>query len=432
MSASLKNLIAVTCWLLILVVEVAWSGDDKEKIVAIEFQGNNKTNRRVLVQELEIQVGDPFKEEILERSRQNIMDLGLFKMVEASYSKTDDGIKILIVVDEKKFWYLIPVLSRGSDGDLTYGMRLQMDNLFGLNNGLTLRAKRRDLQDTDIQVEETLEVEYYYPRFYGSTFDLSFIYDFDQADIEEQRDSLSGNYFRERESFGINLAKWITTKGPSKGKRVTLGIRADEYDHEFLEGDPDLFTDTTVNSLVLGLEHIDVVDHGNFRSGLHYGFGLEKADELLESTTTHTSYSFFYRRYMPLNTKINSNLNFQGRLGYITESIFGDATYRITGGTAVRGYERDSIEGNSFYIGNLEYLRPFPNKETLRGAAFIDVGDAFENPDDFSLDDPKFGVGVGLRWKIRLFVRTDLRLDIAQGLGNDGETRFYAGTNSTF
>ena len=61
MSASLKNLIAVTCWLLILVVEVAWSGDDKEKIVAIEFQGNNKTNRRVLVQELEIQVGDPFK-----------------------------------------------------------------------------------------------------------------------------------------------------------------------------------------------------------------------------------------------------------------------------------------------------------------------------------------------------------------------------------
>ena len=49
-----------------------------------------------------------------------------------------------------------------------------------------------------------------------------------------------------------------------------------------------------------------------------------------------------------------------------------------------------------------------------------------------SLDEPKFAVGVGLRWKIRLFVRTDLRLDFAQGLGSDGETRIYAGTNSTF
>jgi outer membrane protein assembly factor BamA len=432
MSASLKLFTAPICCLLLLMVEAPQASDDQEKIVVIEFEGNNKTSRQVLVQEMEIRPGDPFNEEVLERSRQNIMDLGLFKTVEAISSKTTGGMKVLIVVDEKKFWYLIPVLSRGSDGDITYGVRLQMDNLFGLNNGLTVRAKRKDFQDTDIQIEETLEVEYYYPRFYGTTFDLRFVYDFDQADIEEQRGMLSGDYFRERESFGINLSKWITTKGPSKGKRVTLGIRADDYDHEFLGGDPDLFTDTTINSLIAGLEHIDVVDHGNFRSGLHYGLGLEKADKLLGSTTTRTSWSFFYRRYKPLNTKVSSNLNFQGRLGYISESIFGDATYKITGGTTIRGYLRDSIEGNSFYIANLEYLRAFPNKETIRGAAFVDVGDAFENPDDFSLDEPKFAVGVGLRWKIRLFVRTDLRLDIAQGLGSDGETRVYAGTNSTF
>ena len=102
------------------------------------------------------------------------------------------------------------------------------------------------------------------------------------------------------------------------------------------------------------------------------------------------------------------------------------------GGTTLRGYERDSIEGNTYYLGNIEYLRQIRSEENLRVAAFFDIGDASNELSGINFRDPKVAVGIGLRWKIQSFVRTDIRIDVAKGLGDDGETRVYAGTRATF
>lgn len=398
----------------------------------IEIEGNEKTIPEVIKRELIIEPGDEFDAIKIETSRQNIMDLGLFHSVKARSRKTPEGIEVTFVVDEKRFWYFVPLFSRGSDGDITWGVRLQMDNLFGKNNELTVRAKRKDFEDTDIQVEKTLEVGYRYPRIFGSQYDLQLDFDYDEADIEEERDNLRGDYLREKVSYGLSIAKWITTSGPSKGLRASLGFRSDDFDHTFLRGDPNLFSNVTVNSLVFGMENINVEDKGLYRNGRHYGLYSEFASLAIGSDISHTSHNIFYRRYRSLNPDKRSNFNFQIRAGAISSSVFGDATYSITSGSTVRGYARDSIEGNAFYYTNIEYLRGVPGKETLRAAAFIDGGDAFDRLSDFSFSDPKVGIGVGFRWKIRSFVRTDLRIDIAHGLGNSGETRVYAGTRATF
>ena len=403
------------------------SGIDK-----IEIQGNDKTIPDVIKRELIIEPGDEFDAIKIETSRQNIMDLGLFHSVKARSRRTPEGVEVTFVVDEKRFWYFVPLFSRGSDGDITWGVRLQMDNLFGKNNELTVRAKRKDFEDTDIQVEKTLEIGYRYPRIFGSQYDLQLDFDYDEADIEEQRDNLQGDYLREKISYGMSVAKWITSTGPSKGLRASLGFRSDDFDHTFLEGDPNLFSDITVNSIVFGLENIDIEDRGLYRNGKHYGLKSEFASAALSSDVTHTSHNVFYRRYRSLNPVKRNNLNFQLQAGTISNSLFGDATYSITGGSSVRGYTRDSIEGNTFYYANFEYLHGVPGKETLRAAAFIDGGDAFDRLSNFSFSDPKVGIGVGLRWKIRSFVRTDLRIDLAHGLGSSGETRVYAGTKATF
>ncbi len=405
---------------------------DNTEIMRIDVEGNDKTDIQVINQELIIREGDEFDPEKMELSRQNIMDLGLFRSVEVDRRETPEGVEITFQVDEKRFWYVVPVFSRGSDGDITWGVRLQMDNLFGRNNELTMRAKQTDLKDTDIQEEKTLELEYFYPRLFGSAYDLRIQYDYDEADIEERRENLAGDYLREKETFGASISKWLSEKGPSKGMRMTLGFRSDTYDHEFLRGDPNLFSDLTVNSIVGGIEYIDVLDHGSYRSGTHYGLQVEQANSLLNSDRTITTQNLFMRRYIPLDKERRHNLNFQLKLGTTSESLFGDATYQITGGTAVRGYQRDSIEGNAYYLGNLEYLRPVGERENLRSAYFIDVGDAFDDFGDFTLRNPKFGIGAGLRWKIRSFVRTDIRIDVAHGLGSEGETKVYAGTRATF
>ncbi len=403
-----------------------------EGIDQIEIEGNAKTSQDVIKRELVIGAGDEYDAIQIETSRQNIMDLGLFHSVKARSEMTPEGVEVTFIVDEKRFWYVVPVFSRGSDGDITWGARLQMDNLFGKNNELTVRAKRKDLQDTDIQTQESLEIAYRYPRIFGSQYDFNVNLEYDEADIEEERINLQGDYLREKVSWGFSLSKWITTTGPSKGLRASLGLRVEDFDHTFLRGDPNLFSDVTVNSIVFGLEDIDVEDRGLYRSGRHYGLKTEFANEVIGSDITHTSHNLFYRQYKPLDPKTRTNLNLQIQFGTITESVFGDPTFSITSGSTVRGYARDSIEGNTFYYANIEFLRGVPNKETLRAAAFIDFGDAFESVSDFTLGNPKFGIGVGLRWKIRSFVRTDLRVDLAHGLGNEGETRIYAGTRATF
>ena len=237
---------------------------------------------------------------------------------------------------------------------------------------------------------------------------------------------------RDKTSWGIRLSKWLSENGPSKGSRLTLGFRSDDYDHTYLRGDPNLYFDLKVNSLIGALENIDVVDHGTYRSGSRYGIQVELAQEPWGSETTQSTQYLFYRRYLPINEAKRHNLNFQLQMGYTSSSLFGASTYQITGGTAIRGYQRDSIEGNSYYVGNVEYLRPVGKREHLRSAIFLDAGDAFDKFGEFTFRDPKVGIGVGLRWKIRAFVRTDLRLDIAQGLGDDGETKIYAGTRATF
>lgn len=408
------------------------STEKRDTIISIEIEGNAKTVEQVINQELVIKEGGEFDPEDIELSRQNIMDMGLFRSVEATTTRTPEGVEVTFVVDEKRFWYLVPVFSRGSDGDITWGARLQMDNLFGKNNNLTLRAKKKKFKDTDIQTENTIELEYSYPRILGSAYDIGIQFDYDEADIEEERGELEGDYYRERFSVGFKIFKWLTTTGPSKGYRMALGLRSDDYDHEYLGGDPGLFTDLRVNSLIAGMEYINVIDHGAYRSGLHYGFQVEAAASVFGSDAVYALHNLFYRKYNSLDPDKRSNLNIQGRFGNMTDSIFGDSTFQVTGGTSIRGYRRDSIEGDTFYIANFEYLRGVGNRENLRWAGFVDVGNAFQDLTELSFSDPKVGAGVGLRWKIRSFVRTDLRLDIAQGLGSDGDTRVYAGTHATF
>ena len=401
-------------------------------IQEIRFEGNEHTRDVVLQNELSIEVGDSVTAEDLERSRQHILDLELFKSVKVSQTQEDNGIVVTFTVDEKRFWYVVPAFSRGSDGDITYGARLQMDNLFGLNKVLSIRARKKELKNTDIQSQESVDIEYKYPRVFSSKYDLQLRAELNDSDIEEERNGENGIFLREQVNFGLSLSRWLTTTGPSKGWRGSLGFEIDDYDHTFIAGNPDLFFDAQINALSANVEYIDITNHEYYRSGRQFGYHLLVSSDNLGSDVSFTAHSLFYRQYIPLNHRKYTNLNIQVRAGYTTRSIFGDATYQVASGRTIRGYERDSIEGNAFYFANVEYLTPLFGKHSLRGAVFLDAGDAADSIHDLDFSDVKFGTGVGLRWKIRSFVRTDIRIDIASGLNDGGETKVFAGTRTTF
>jgi outer membrane protein assembly factor BamA len=115
----------------------------------------------------------------------------------------------------------------------------------------------------------------------------------------------------------------------------------------------------------------------------------------------------------------------------VNESLFGEPAFDLGGASGLRGYPRERVEGDAFVVANLEFITPISRLDALRGVVFADAGSVLGEPDETGLVT---SAGVGLRAKLRAFVRVDLRLDVAHGFdgSREGQTRVYAGSEATF
>ena len=162
---------------------------------AIEFRGNDTTQDLIMLQEINLVVGEMASDAAIEYSRQSIMDLGLFKRVSADLeARGGKGKSLIITVIEKRYLLILPRLSRSGDGDWSYGAKFQWDNLYGKNRRLQFGYRRKDLKNSDIEQEDRLELEYYLPRLWGSQFNLEYVLRSEDIEIDETRDELSGRY----------------------------------------------------------------------------------------------------------------------------------------------------------------------------------------------------------------------------------------------
>jgi translocation and assembly module TamA len=75
--------------------------------------------------------------------------------------------------------------------------------------------------------------------------------------------------------------------------------------------------------------------------------------------------------------------------------------------------KRQSIGGEHKIVGSVEIERDFPYN--LRGAVFVDTGNAFSD-----WDTPlEYSVGLGLRWRLPMLL---IGVDVAQALSESGKS----------
>ncbi len=400
-------------------------------VSAIEFRDNETTRPSTLLQELTFQAGDTVSDEEIERGRQSIMNLGLYKRVSADLEARDGDTVLIYTVSEKRYLLILPRLSRSGDGDWSYGARVRWDNVGGRNHRLDIGFRRKDLKDADIEREDQVSIEYLTPRVWGSPWDLGFEFRDEDIEIDEERGDLEGRYEQEVSSLRVDFGRWLHETGPSQGWRLDGQLRYEDYNNDYLSGDPGLYFDTRVVTLSAGIEYQHVTDLLYSRVGRHFGYGVESASDDYGSESSFVRHAAFYRRYMHVTDREHTNINYQLRYGTSSGSIFGDPSYSLGGNSTMRGYDRDSLEGESYFIANVEFLTPMFGHKTLRGAVFTDIGGAFEDSASFKPSELEVGVGVGIRYKLRSFVKTDLRLDIAHGI-ESGETKVYGSTDTPF
>ncbi|MCG5534474.1 BamA/OMP85 family outer membrane protein [Ectothiorhodospira mobilis] len=422
-------------WVGLLLLMFGASGTGAQEAVVVDsirFEGNEVTREQVLRQELLFREGDPLDREVVEETRQALMNLGLFQSVQARVETRGETAAVVYHLEEKYYFFPLPRLSRTSDGDVRYGGDLRFDNFLGLNQRLRLLLEWEDAgSDASAEGSRRLDLSYEVPRLPGSAWGVA-------LDVKDEHLNESGAdepehvpYDESIQRLGVSVSRWLDRRGPSSGWRAGLGVAWEQRRYERLQVPgpiPDGARDITWTG---SLRYTDVTDLGVRREGVAYGAGLSWGSPALGSSRGHQSLSLDYRAYRALGEgPLPSNLNYRMRLALASGSPFGGEPHSLGGSDQLRGYPRDYRKGDVLALLNTEYLRPVLGNPELRAVGFVDVGGVWPRR-HVDLSDLHAGVGVGLRINLKWFVRTNLRLDYAYGI-DARDSKVYAGTSHTF
>lgn len=415
---------------------LARQGDtDGGWVEEIRFVGNEKTKPRIMRQEIVINEGDPADPEKIERSRQAIMDLGLFKSVDARLLPGENGQILEFAVSEKIYVIPLPQLDRSEDGEVSYGGRLTVDNLAGLNQRLRLTYEVLSGGFASDRTVHSADVSYRYPRVAGTHYGLGMSFE-RSVSPETTKDGLGdtvAEHDRISNEVSIGLSRWLSHEGPSQGWNVGFSTfwRYLLFDQQF--GAPLDRAPEKAVGFSFDIGYTRVHDYLFSRKGLEYGLVSEHGLVAMGSDTPYSRNYVYYRHYFPLGPpQRHRNLNLQLRFGGTGGEVpIADFPYVLGGSRDLRGYDKDTIGGRSFFVVNFELLAPLWGHNAARGVVFADVGNAYDDNRLLDFGDLESSLGFGLRYKLKSFVDFQLRVDLSYAFGLE-RRKVYVGSKNTF
>jgi len=399
-------------------------------ITAIHFHGNRVTREKILIQEMLIAVGDVADPTLIEKSRQAIMNLGLFTSVRASVDAGPAGSVLNIYVKEKYYILPVPKLNRDDDNKFSLGAELVVDNLNGLNQQLKTRYEtEKAVTVVDGQIDSYF-LSFIYPRIAGSAWAFSSETTLTRQPVED----MTSVYEQDAWTASIRFSRWINLRGPSRGWQIGSGVVWRQNSYEYRSGpESPNFVDSDAVGIPISIQFIEVDDYLFSRKGLDFGYSGEIGAPILGSDTHYNRHEFYYRRYFLIPGVAHQNIDAQLKVGLSSGDLFptDKTAYALGSSKTLRAYETGSITGNAYALLNVQYLAPLFGYHPLRGVIFADVGNAYPSNTEMHLGKVLWDVGVGIRLRLKSFVKIDLRVDAAWN-PDTGGTRVFAGTRDVF
>lgn len=420
--------------LLLLLMSGLCAAEDAVLLDAIRFAGNEVTKEEVLRQELLVQEGEPASAKLIARSRQAIMNLGLFKSVSAELLQ-EQGLNVLEFRVEERYYILpIPLLDYNPDfladetnTNYSYGGELRFDNLFGLNQRLKISYEEKHFVDDAELPEEEWEIDFRYPRLIGTPYRLDIWSRKEEKGIQTTEDEQVVAVTRvNRLSGRVFVSRWLNTKGISEGWQAGSGLYLASSRYRNIEGDAG-YRDSGEVALLGSIGYAKVDEYPYHRQGEVFDYSVAVSHDALGSDMEYWRNTFTWRRYQPLQA-VDANINTQFKLGV----GFGDGNpYSLGSSTSLRGYPADTIEGKVLLQGNMEYHHHVSGYRQMRGVLFVDLGNVWPALDEIDQTRLYSSAGVGMRWRVQSFVDVTLRADYAYNT-DTGETETYLAASGSF
>jgi len=416
---------------LIGLIMCCWSLSPAAAIInEIRYVGNDVTQATLLNREIYIKEGDVVDNALIEKSRQAIMDLGLFKVATFYLEDSDFGIEsgdsnlvnVIFVVEEKYYMLVLPRL-KIDDDEVYYGIQLRWDNVFGINHKMRVLFQNRGV--TENIKERRNRFRYFYPNVNDSSYSLGMHIE-ESNWVDETEDLIN----RQDEIYSLSLSRWINSQGRNRGWFMGGVVTYQYRENEVIVGDE---LSDEIDAVIMGIEtgYVSISDYEYNRGGKSYGYKLDWSHENIGSDDFFVRHYLYYKSYYRFHSYPLSNLNVQTILGHSNNNILGASAFTLGSRSDLRGYENDRFSGNTMLLTNVEYMFPHDDYPIIRYVGFVDIGNTYDRLSDVLHKPLHLGVGVGLRWKIRAFVNLDLRADFGYGI-TDSDYRFTFGTRNMF
>jgi len=374
----------------------------------VNVEGNVSTRDEVLRREMRQMEAGWFSAEKVERSRARLQRLGYFEDVNVetpSVPGTTDQIDVNYSVTETSSGSITAGLGYSQSSGLLFNASVSQDNFLGSGKRVS---------------------------FAFNNSDINTVYSFSYTNPYYTIDGISrgfGSYYRETDADEANLSDYTTD---SFGANVSFGIPITEYEriylnteYENIELKPTIASPSEVfdfierhgdsydNIKLTGSWSHDTRNKAIFadRGGL-MRIALETA--IPGSGLEYYKLNYRQQQFVPLTRNLTLSLN--GELGY--GEGFGDheqlpffENFFAGGVRSVRGFEDNTLGpldsngnpiGGSFrVVGNAELIFPVPffeDAKSFRLSAFFDIGNVFEDFEDFDADELRYSVGLAGLW----------------------------------
>jgi outer membrane protein assembly factor BamA len=366
-------------------------------IGAVNFEGEKKTKRSLLLRRVRIQRGDLLDPIRVEEGRTRLARLGIFDTVDLNYNPVDDHTRdVTYVLKEGKTLNLSLLLGWGSYELLRGGFELAENNIWGLAHHARLRAIQSFKSSSG-------DLTYTIPEFVGRDIDLF----------------LNGSGLRREEvSFtrleyggGIGLHKYFQTEATDVSARYNYQILSARDFGTFEAVASEGLTNPAVGSVMFEIKH-DRRDNPLYpRHGYKVFATVETATEYLGGEANYERIEISPSVHFPLGGGRYVSLG----VSHGVDVTFGSPANNLPfnrrffpgGGNSIRGYgEGEASPKNAFgqivgaetyTLGTVEIEQALTPKWSL--VLFSDSLGFAHSIDHYPFDTGLFSVGGGLRWR---------------------------------
>ncbi len=386
----------------------------------IEIQASEDALRDLVIKNITYKTGEPSSPSKLIEARRHLINLGYFDSVSVISDIDDEAAVVHTVIKpvrSKTMTFQFGV-GAGSVDKLRGRVRLINRNFFNLNRTFEISA-------TASFVSRGAAAVIRQPGVFGADSALALLFDVRRDDFPSyEADFLIGSAEIRKEFANRTLSLHFN---PTV---LDSTIRSQSLDANITRGLENVFLVT----LRAGADFVKVDNPVDPFRGFTAGVESEISGDFLGSDESYVKAVFDTAGYLNFGGVVLAKRFQAGFIEPFGRTRGGDIP-RFTrlfagGGKSMRGYSfqrlgprdrnGDPLGGNTLITGSVETRVPLWRK--LGGVLFLDYGNVFPDSFDYDLDDLRYAVGAGLRYKV---AGIPLAFDFGYALNPDSGLKRY-------